>query len=320
MADRRCVDELTIEELEQVLMIRRREARAERLRRLAAQGRVVDPLLPLPDEVEEVPTPSPYPQPAGSATEAGRFRSISVEPLGSRRPARESPPAPGQKRWSWRKARDRALLFLEVAALVGLVVVLVASVSSLQELNQELAQAGDTPPPTSTPMIRVSTLPGSSFPPGSTSRVPEPYRSLVQPMTPIAIPTPGPQAATRIVIPAINVDAPVVEGDGWEELKKGVGHHINSANPGERGNMVLSGHNDVFGEVFRYLENLDLEDEIIVYAGVQPYRYRVKAKRIVDPSDVSVMAPTSEPALTLITCYPYLVDTHRLVVIAQLAE
>ena len=320
MADRRSVDELTIEELEQVLMIRRRAARAERLRRLAAQGRVADPLLPLPDEVAEVPTLSPFPQPAGNAIESGRFRSISVEPLDGRRTAKERPPAPERKRWSWRKVRDRGLLLLEVTALIGLVAVLVASVSSLRELNQEVAQARDTPPPTSTPMIQVSMLPGSSFPPGSTSHVPEPYRNRVQPVTPIAIPTPGPQSATRIVIPAINVDMPVVEGDGWEELKKGVGRHINSANPGERGNMVLSGHNDVFGEVFRYLENLDLEDEIIVYAGVQPYHYRVKAKRIVEPTDVSVMAPTSEPSLTLITCYPYLVDTHRLVVIAQLAE
>jgi sortase A len=139
-------------------------------------------------------------------------------------------------------------------------------------------------------------------------------------MVPVPIPTPGPQSPTRIVIPAIGVDAPVVEGDSWEQLKKGVGHHIGSANPGERGNMVLSGHNDVFGEVFRDLEKLDLNDEVIVYAGVQPYRYVVKAKRIVEPTEVSVMADTSTPTLTLITCYPYLVDTHRLVVIATLEE
>jgi sortase A len=112
----------------------------------------------------------------------------------------------------------------------------------------------------------------------------------------------------------------VVEGDDWEQLKKGVGHHVNSANPGERGNCVLSGHNDVFGEVFRRLEDLELDDEVIVYTGVQPYRYVVKAKRIVEPTDVSVMYPTTKPVLTLITCHPYMVDTHRLVVVAELSE
>jgi len=68
------------------------------------------------------------------------------------------------------------------------------------------------------------------------------------------------------------------------------------------------------------LEELDLGDEVIVYAGATSYRYIVREKRIVEPEDVSVMYPTTQPILSLQTCYPYLVDTHRLVVIAQLAE
>jgi len=121
-----------------------------------------------------------------------------------------------------------------------------------------------------------------------------------------------------MVILAIDVDAPVVEGDGWEELKMGVGHHIGSVNPGERGNVVVSGHNDIFGEVFRRLGELGPGDEIIVYAGETPYRYLVREKRIVQPDEVSVMEPTTKATMTLITCYPYLIDTHRLVVIAEL--
>jgi sortase A len=114
------------------------------------------------------------------------------------------------------------------------------------------------------------------------------------------------------------VDAPVVEGDGWEELKKGAGHRLGSANPGEVGNCIISGHNDIFGEVFRRLGDLEPGDEIIVYAGTLPYRYIVKEKLIVRPSEMSVIAHTTNPVLTLITCYPYLIDTHRLVVIAEL--
>jgi sortase A len=120
------------------------------------------------------------------------------------------------------------------------------------------------------------------------------------------------------VIPSIHVDVPVVEGDDWEQLKKGAGHHIGSANPGERGNCFISGHNDIYGEIFRDLEDVKMGDLILVYAGEQPYRYRVRATRVVEPDDVSVMYPTSTPILTLLTCYPYMIDSHRLVVIAEL--
>lgn len=294
MRDRRPVDELTIEELEEILMLKRMEARAAHRKRLAASGRILSP--------EEEGTP---------ARLARRFTS----------PRAGAESSDEGKRWNLARFRDTFLLVMEVLALAGLLVVLGSSLWDLRHLNQEVAQAREpVPTPTPTPFINVTILPGGSAPPEQMGNVPAPLRDLVQPMAPVPIPTPGPQSPTRIVIPAIGVDSPVVEGDSWEQLKKGVGHHIGSANPGERGNMVLSGHNDIFGEVFRDLEKLDLNDEVIVYAGVQPYRYVVKAKRIVEPTDVSVMADTSTPTLTLITCYPYLVDTHRLVVIATLEE
>jgi sortase A len=225
---------------------------------------------------------------------------------------------------SWRGARDAALLVLEVAALVGLIVVLGGSFLEMQELNREHAQAkGETPTPT--PIISVSVLPGGHAPPldGRTPElVPEHLRDWVvsQPATPVAIPTPASQPPTRIVIPKIDVDERVLEGDDWETLKKGAGHHIGTANPGERGNVYISAHNDIFGQIFRHLEDLDLGDEVLVYAGATPFRYIVREKRIVEPTDISVMYPTTEPILSLQTCYPYLVDTHRLVVIARLSE
>jgi sortase A len=46
----------------------------------------------------------------------------------------------------------------------------------------------------------------------------------------------------------------------------------------------------------------------------------VKEKRIINPTDVEVMLPTTEPVATLQTCYPYLIDTYRLVVIGELAQ
>jgi sortase A len=122
------------------------------------------------------------------------------------------------------------------------------------------------------------------------------------------------------VIPSLNVDAPIVNGIAWEDLKKGVGHLPGSANPGERGNMYLAAHNDIFGEIFRYLEKLELGDEFLVYSGDRSFRYVVTSKRVIEPTDVSVMYPSTEPIATLQTCYPYLVDTHRLVVVGELAD
>lgn len=301
MADERSSEGLSAEELERLLAVK---WRAERLRRFRAiveeEGREAS-------VSEELPSGLP----AGEESPASRGRGRSyLPPSGS--PFLQGSPREEKRGRVWRRLRDRFLLLVELGALLGLIGVVVVSFYNLRLLNREVVQTREQGA-TVTP---VAFLPGSSFPP--TSEMPAPYQHLVQRLTPIPIPTPGPEQATRIVIPAIDVDAPVVEGDGWEELKMGVGHHIGSANPGERGNMVVSGHNDVFGEVFRHLGELGPGDEIIVYAGETPYRYLVREKRIVDPTEASVMEPTTKATMTLITCYPYLIDSHRLVVIAEL--
>lgn len=255
-----------------------------------------------------------------------RFNPITIEPGVAPRKRR---------RRGW---RDHLLLLVEVAAVLGLIGIIVVAFANLQALNLEFAQSLRTAPPAqeaqsvtnvaAAPIQAANELPGSSFPPavqgelpGSSAPPPALPDSIgvnVQAAPALPPPTPGPQSPTRIVIPAIGVDWPVVPGDGWEELKRGVGHHIGSANPGERGNMILSGHNDVFGEVFKDLEALKDGDEIQVYAGGRLFKYQVRAKRIVLPNEFSVLQPTRESVVTLITCYPYRVDTHRLVVIAQL--
>jgi sortase A len=325
MTDRRTVDGLTIEEIEELLLIKRRALRHERLRRLEKMGRVVDdPPLSAMDNQEAQPAPVAAGKLAsdrsGSSGIRSRFWSVEYddserlgENSGTTR-SQSSRPEPGR----FASFRDRLLLGLEVVALVGLVAILVGSLANLKVLNEEVAQAREAPTPTATPLIQVSILPGGSSPLSGADDIPMAYRNLVRPMPSMQVPTPGPQQASRIVIPSIHVDAPVMQGDSWEDLKKGAGHHIGSSHPGERGNVVISAHNDVFGEIFRRLEDVELEDKITVYTGSQTFNYLVRAKRIVEPTDVSVMAPTSRPVLTLITCYPYLIDTHRLVVIAEL--
>jgi sortase A len=119
-------------------------------------------------------------------------------------------------------------------------------------------------------------------------------------------------------VPAIQVDAPVVLGDGWEQLKKGVAQHVGTADPGKNGNMVLSAHNDIFGEIFRDLDRLKPGDEVIVFSNQRSYTYIVVDTQVVEPTQVEVMAPTNQPVVTLISCYPYLVDDQRIVVTARL--
>ncbi|WP_448596061.1 sortase [Thermoflexus hugenholtzii] len=297
--------EPSLEDLERALALKRREVR---LKRWIREGRL--PLEAPPPAGEPAPPEPPAlpPDPhlhAEVEWEAPRWRFRLPRP-----------------RISWATWRDRLLLGVEIAALLGAILLLF---SSWQAMRPAASGEGPRATPTPTPLIPVLVLPGGHRPPTvpgepapNPEEIPEHLRALVASLpTPVPI-TPGPRSPTRIVIPAIGVDAPVVPGTDWEALKKGVGHHPGTANPGEPGNMVLAGHNDIYGEVFRDLEKLRIGDEIWVYAGSRAYRYVVVQKQVVLPTQVEVMAPTRDPVVTLITCYPYRVDTHRLVVVGEL--
>jgi sortase A len=220
------------------------------------------------------------------------------------------------------------LLLVEVAAVAGFAYVLVSGFGVLRELNQAVDQTLAGPSPQPTPLITAVVLPSGHTPPTAPggarpneAEIPEHLRPLVQSMGEIAVPTPGPEQARSIFIPALwNDAAPVVQGDGWEQLKKGVGQHVGSTNPGLAGNVVLSAHNDIYGELFRDLERLKPGDEITLSTASHDYLYRVTGSKITEPTDVSSMGTTSRPTLTLISCYPYLIDTERIVVFAELAE
>jgi sortase A len=299
MRDRRYVQDLTTEELEQELLTRRREERLARVRRVVGARRAEQ--LSAASALDRPPVVAQY-----------RMAGTAIAPL-----LQDQSVQTEVKQSASKTLRDRILLGIEIAALIGLVIVIVSFAANVRRLNRDWKDQNaiqELPDPTATPLIRVSILPGGHRPPAMEGGEAEPVGMAPK----VAIPTTSPRSPTRLVIPAINIDVPVVEGVDWEQLKKGAGHLIGSANPGERGNCFISGHNDVYGEIFRYLEDLKVGDEILVYAGKQAHRYTVRATRIVEPDDISVMAPTSTPVLTLLTCYPYMIDSHRLVVIAEL--
>ncbi len=156
--------------------------------------------------------------------------------------------------------------------------------------------------------------------PGEAGEIPEHLLPIIDSYIPPPVPTPGPEQARRIQIPAIDLDKPIVQGDTWEQLKKGVGQHIGSGLPGEQGNIVLSAHNDIYGEIFRHLDQLGPGDEIIISTERQSYSYVIRELQVVDPTDVWVMSTTDHSSTTLISCYPYLVNNKRIVVFADLAS
>jgi sortase A len=163
-------------------------------------------------------------------------------------------------------------------------------------------------------------------------------------------------APVRLVIPDLKLDVPVVEmgwqvvqtADGprsdWVIPKNEAGHHINSALLGDEGNVVISGHNNIYGEVFKpisfawdnasrvqvdsFTDQSDILNgrtvELFDAAG-REFKYTISAFYRLKDTGVSIqqriangrfMEPTDQAQVTLITCWPPTSNTHRLVVVA----
>ncbi len=142
-------------------------------------------------------------------------------------------------------------------------------------------------------------------------------------------------APTRLVIPAIKLDAPV-ETVGWHTIDGvsqwdvpdhfAAGWLMTSAPLGQVGNTALTGHHNVAGEVFRDLVKLKPGDRITLYAQNQPFDYKVISRRIlpergqsdeVRRANARWIQPTTDERITLTTCWPYTSNTHRLIIVAK---
>jgi sortase A len=131
-------------------------------------------------------------------------------------------------------------------------------------------------------------------------------------------PQPG-EAIAKLIIPRLDAQLYVVEGDDEQELRRGPGHMTGSAMPGSSGNCVIAGHRDTH---FRVLKDIRKGDDIVLKTSRGEFLYRVKETQIVSPKNNRSLQPTPEPELHLITCYPfYYVGSapKRFVVQAELA-
>lgn len=135
-----------------------------------------------------------------------------------------------------------------------------------------------------------------------------------------------------IIIPKINVEIPVVYDEPSIEeakiqagLERGVVHYATTASPGEKGNGVIFGHsaNNILNKgkykfAFVLLKRLELGDTFYIHKDGKRYVYKVFDKKIVPPTDVSVLNAGDKPAtMTLITCDPPGTSLNRLVVVGE---
>jgi len=251
----------------------------------------------------------------------------------------------GSKKDSRHGLLSHVLIWAGVALLViGIVLVYPYVHSRLVRLPVPVSTP-PPPPPASTPTVAflpliappTATVAIPADAPGPTAAVPRNATA-----TAIPTPTPAPKRPTRIVIPEIGVDAPVVaislqpaEVDGQTQAVWPVpatyaaGWHDTSAPLGVPGNTVLTGHNTTNGEVFRDLYTLEIGEAIAVYADDTPYTYAVSEILILpeagQPLEVRLenaryILPTGDERLTLVTCHPYGSLRYRLIVIAHPAE
>lgn len=196
----------------------------------------------------------------------------------------------------------------------------------------------------------ASTSSGDPAPTVSPTVTPRQFAYLAT-NTPLPRPTPSPTATippptpaipraqvppTWLAIPAIDLEAPIVpmgwreDGAGggdvvWDDPGPAVGWLDSSSLPGEGSNVVLAGHHNIQGEVFRDLVDVAPGDQVYLTAGEITYRYLVRERFILPEKHVSEaqkeqnalwIAPTVDERLTMLTCWPYRDNTHRLIVVA----
>ena len=123
-----------------------------------------------------------------------------------------------------------------------------------------------------------------------------------------------------LTMPTLKQKLPIIQGTGDKELKKGVGHYIQSVLPGKEDNCVLSGHRDT---VFSQIGKLKIGDPVIVETAEGIFTYEVSGTRIVKEDDRTVIVPADSAVLTMTTCYPFsLIGSapDRYIVSANLVE
>ena len=123
--------------------------------------------------------------------------------------------------------------------------------------------------------------------------------------TPHAVVIPPPHSGDpigKIEIPRLQMSTVVLEGASAKNLRVAAGHIRGTALPGTGGNVAIAAHRDTF---FEPLRGVRPKDAIVLTTSYGTFRYVVDRVEVVDPSNVGVLHRTTDPELTLVTCYPF---------------
>ncbi len=125
-------------------------------------------------------------------------------------------------------------------------------------------------------------------------------------------------AIGELRLPSIGEHHVVVKGSGTAALRKGPGAYDDIGLPGVPGTAAIAGHRTTYGAPFRRIDELRRGDPIVVAMPYATFTYRVERTRIVEPTDVSVLARRSYDRLVLSACHPLYSAAQRIVVFARL--
>lgn len=124
-----------------------------------------------------------------------------------------------------------------------------------------------------------------------------------------------------LTIPKIDLKVAVGEGVDMGTLKYAVGHFEGTAMPGKKGNFCVAGHRSyTYSEYFNRLDEVNKGDEISIQTKTGTFNYKVYDKTVVTPDHTEVLNSTTDATMTLVTCTPIRVATHRLIIKAKLIQ
>ena len=106
----------------------------------------------------------------------------------------------------------------------------------------------------------------------------------------------------RLSAPAYGISHIVLAGASGSSLAFGPGHLFNSAKPGEKGNVIISGHRDTH---FTFLKNLKEGDHLELQSNSKTSAYQITDIQVIDKTKVKSIPVDSKNKLVLITCYPF---------------
>jgi LPXTG-site transpeptidase (sortase) family protein len=106
----------------------------------------------------------------------------------------------------------------------------------------------------------------------------------------------------RLEAPAVSLKATVLEGSDDRTLRRAAGHIESTPLPGEPGNIGIAGHRDT---TFYPVRKLKAGDRLTLTTAGRIFEYEVRNTWIVEPEDIQVLDPTTQSAITLVTCYPF---------------